>query len=156
MVPFDPKVGKYEVLFDRAISLGGRVFTNDLGDWGSISGWVIPKTQKRVVDTSLLNTQHYKLRINGKVEQSSERSSLSLPHTPWCITYWKRSLDYGCQLYLYLTHRLVNHWLVEPQRFNSNQIRLNSVYTWCTFDKTVLDVIIPFLRIHVWSKVCKT
>ena len=36
---------------------------------------VIPKTQKVVLDTSLLNTQHYKVRFKGKVEQSRERSS---------------------------------------------------------------------------------
>ena len=28
-----------------------------------------------VLDTSLLNTRHYKVRIKGKVEQSRERSS---------------------------------------------------------------------------------
>ena len=33
-----------------------------------------------VFDASLLNTQHYKLRIKGKVEQSREWSS-ALPHT---------------------------------------------------------------------------
>ena len=38
-------------------------------------GWVIPQTQKMVHDTSLLNTQHYKVCIKGKVEQSKERSS---------------------------------------------------------------------------------
>ena len=31
---------------------------------------VIPKTQKMVLDAALLNTQHYKVRIKGKVEQS--------------------------------------------------------------------------------------
>ena len=36
---------------------------------------VIPKTLKMVLDASLLNTQHYKVRIKGKVEQSRERSS---------------------------------------------------------------------------------
>ena len=35
---------------------------------------------KMVLDTSLLNTQHYKVRIMGKVEQSRERSS-NLPYT---------------------------------------------------------------------------
>ena len=45
------------------------------GDLGSISGRVLPKTLKIVLDTSLLNTQQYKLRIKGKVEQSRERSS---------------------------------------------------------------------------------
>ena len=40
-----------------------RVFANVLG-----------------LDTTLLNTQHYKVRIKGKVEQSNERSS-ALPYT---------------------------------------------------------------------------
>ena len=44
-----------------------RVFANGPGDLGSIPGWVIPKTQKMVLDASLLNTQHYKVRIKGKV-----------------------------------------------------------------------------------------
>ena len=35
---------------------------------------------KMVLDTSLLNTQQYKVRIKGKVEQSRERSS-ALPYT---------------------------------------------------------------------------
>ena len=57
------------------IGLAVRVFTNGPGDLGSIPGRVIPKTQKMVLDASLLNTQHYKVRIKGKVEQSRERSS---------------------------------------------------------------------------------
>ena len=52
-----------------------RVFTNGPGDRGSILGQVIPKTQKMVLDATLLNTQHYKVWIKGKVEQSRERSS---------------------------------------------------------------------------------
>ena len=36
-----------------------RVFTNDLGDLGLIPGWVIPKTQKMVLDATLLNVQYY-------------------------------------------------------------------------------------------------
>ena len=57
-----------------------RVFANGLGDWGSIPGRVIPKTQKIVCDTALLNTQHYKVRIKGKVEQSRKWSN-TLPYT---------------------------------------------------------------------------
>ena len=64
----------------RLIGLVGRVVTNGLGDMGSIPGRVIPKTQKMVLDTALLNTQQYKVRIKGKVEQSRERSSV-LPYT---------------------------------------------------------------------------
>ena len=51
------------------------VFANGLGDWVSIPGRVIPKTQKIVLDAALLNTQHYKVKIKGKEEQSRERSS---------------------------------------------------------------------------------
>ena len=46
------------------------------GDRGSIPGRVIPKALKMVLDTSLLNTQQYK----GKVEQSREWSG-TLPYT---------------------------------------------------------------------------
>ena len=56
----------------------GRVFANGLGDLGSISGRVMPKTLKMVLDTSLLNTQQYKVRIKGKMEQSRERSNALL------------------------------------------------------------------------------
>ena len=50
------------------------------GDLGSILGWVIPKTQKMVLDATLLNTLHYKEWIKGKVEQSRERIR-ALSHT---------------------------------------------------------------------------
>ena len=56
------------------------VFTNGSEDRGSIPGWAIPKTQKMVLDATLLNTQHYKVRIKSKVEQSKEWSSLTPLH----------------------------------------------------------------------------
>ena len=55
------------------------MFVNGPGDQGSIPGRVIPKTQKMVLDAALLSTQHYKVRIKGKVEQSRERSG-ALPY----------------------------------------------------------------------------
>ena len=58
-------------------------FTNGPEDRGSIPGRVIPKTQKMALDATLLNTQHYKVRIKGKVEQSREWSS-TLPYTSVC------------------------------------------------------------------------
>ena len=57
---------------NRAISLMSRVFANGSGDQDSIPGRVIPKTQKMVLDATLLSTQHYKVRIKDKVEQSRE------------------------------------------------------------------------------------
>ena len=62
-----------------AIGLINRVFGNGSGDLGSILGQVRPKTQKMVLDAALLNTQHYKVQIKGKVEQSQERSH-ALPY----------------------------------------------------------------------------
>ena len=55
-----------------------RAFANGTEDLGSIPGRVIPKTQKMALDASLFNTQHYKVRIKGKVSQSWERSSALL------------------------------------------------------------------------------
>ena len=59
----------------KVIFIVGRVFANGLGDLSSIPRRVIPKTLKMVLDTSLLNTQQYKVRIKGKVVLSKERSS---------------------------------------------------------------------------------
>ena len=83
------------------IGLGVRVFANGPGDLGSIPGRFIPKTQKMVLDASLLNTQHYKVRIKGKVEQS--REGVAPSPTPWCSSYrigsLRVTLDCGRQLY---------------------------------------------------------
>ena len=63
----------------------GRVFANGPGDRGSIPGRVIPKTQKMVLDVTWLDTQHYKVRIKGKLEQSSvvaiEKGAFGSPST---------------------------------------------------------------------------
>ena len=50
------------------IGLVGRLFANGPGDLDLIPGCVIRKTFKMVIDTTLLNTQQYKVRIKGKVE----------------------------------------------------------------------------------------
>ena len=62
----------YIYIFDRLIGLMVRVFTKGPGDRGSILGQLIPKSQKMVLDAALLDTQHYKVWIKGKVEQSRE------------------------------------------------------------------------------------
>ena len=80
------------------IGLGVRVFANGPEDLGSIPGRVIPKTQKMVLDASLLNTQHYKVRIKGKVEQSREGVAPSPSYRKGSL---RVTLDYGRQLYFY-------------------------------------------------------
>ena len=52
-----------------------RVFANR-----SIPGQVITKAQQMVLDATLFNTQHYKVKINGKVEQYKKWSN-ALPYT---------------------------------------------------------------------------
>ena len=88
-------------MLEPDIGLVVRVFANGPGDLGSVPGRVIPKTQKMVLDASLLNTQHYKVRIKGKVEQS--REGVAPSPTPRCSSYRKGSLRvtlvYGRQLY---------------------------------------------------------
>ena len=62
-----------------------------------------------VIDASLLNTQHYKVRIKGKVEQS--REGVAPSPTPSCSSYRKGSLrvtlDYGRQLYFLLSINII-------------------------------------------------
>ena len=43
-----------------------RVVAYSPGDLGSISGRVVQKTQKMVLDVSLPNTLHYKIQIKDK------------------------------------------------------------------------------------------
>ena len=76
------------------ISLMSRAFAYGSGDLGSIPSQVIPKTQKMVIDAALLNTQHSKLRIKNKVEQSRERSC-ALPYKKGNL---RITLDRGRQL----------------------------------------------------------
>ena len=68
-----------------------RVFANGLGDWGSISGWDILKTQKMVCDASLLNTQHY-YKVLNKCKWSHPGKGVVFFPNPWCSSYWKGSL----------------------------------------------------------------
>ena len=57
---------------NRAIDLIRRVFANGPGHRSSILGRVIPKTLKMVLDTALLNTQHYKVWIKVKWSDSGK------------------------------------------------------------------------------------
>ena len=58
----------------------GSVFANSPRDHCSIPGRVMPKTQKIVLDTSLFNTQHYKVSIKDKWSNPGKKwySSLHL------------------------------------------------------------------------------
>ena len=77
-----------------------RVSANGLGDRSSISGQ--PKTQKMILDASLINTRDYKIRIKGNWNNS--RKGVALSRAWSCCSYWKESfrfsLYYGRPTYL--------------------------------------------------------
>ena len=81
----------------------GRVFANGPEDRSSIPGWIIPKTQKILLDTSFLNTHHYKVRIKVKL---SNPGKVGVPPSTLRCCNWKGclwvNLDYGHQIYLHL------------------------------------------------------
>ena len=75
-------MGRVTTLRQIVISIGlmSKVFTNGQGEQCSMPGQVIPKTQKIALDAALLNSQQYKVRIKGKLDQFRELSSV-LPYT---------------------------------------------------------------------------
>ncbi len=92
-----------------------------------------------VFDAALLNTQHYKVQIEGKVEQS--REGVAPSPAPWCSSYRKGSLrvtlDYGRQLYLltYLfksSYELSDFWMEGavyfPIAVNEVSVLFNQAY----------------------------
>ena len=68
------------VCFEPDIGIMVREFANGPGDLSLIPCRVIPKTQNMVLDATLHNTQHYKVSVKGKLDQSRERSS-AIPYT---------------------------------------------------------------------------
>ena len=86
------------------------VFTNGPVDWGSMPSWVIPNTQKMALDTSLLNTQHYKVHLIppcltlsiisyvSRVKWSNPGKEETPSLTPRCCSYWKGSFSSNPQL----------------------------------------------------------
>ena len=81
---------KLKILYThRPIGLVGKVLADGPENRDSIPGQVNTKDSKMVLDSSLLKTQHNKVRIKGKVEQSRQKGAPS--PTPRCSRYWKGS-----------------------------------------------------------------
>ena len=72
------------------IGLVGKVFTNGLGDLGSIPGRIIPKTLKMVLDTPCLTLSN--IRYISRVKWSNPGKGVPPSPTPRCSSYWKGSL----------------------------------------------------------------
>ena len=120
-----------------------REFTNGPEDQGSIPGQVIPKTQKMVLDTALLNTQHHKVRIKGKVKQSGEWSS-ALPYT---LVMWLLKREPSGHPHLKLPTLLTYVTYIKAKIDNTQQN--SKCRSWGDRDKTINHII------DNWSKFAK-
>ena len=143
------------------------MFANGPGNWGSIPGRIIPKTLKMVLDTSLLNTQQYKVRIQGKMEPS--RKGVAPFPTPQCSSYRKGSLlvalDYGRQLYVlfYNAKYRIEYWILHRVMTAYSILNRTQYYTMllCTSNFCLNDLYItipshvtPFQQLFVaWRSV---
>ena len=80
-----------------------RVFANGPGDLGPIPGRFTPKTQKMELETSLLNTEHYKVQVKSKWSNPGIGVVLLIRLGVVAIKkgrFWV-TLDYGRQFYLH-------------------------------------------------------
>ena len=88
------------------------MFANSTGDWSSIPGRVISKTQKWYLMLLCL-TLSIK-RYGSRVKWSNLGKRKASSPTPRCSSHWKRSfrvaLDYGHQLYFYIYIYFCSHW----------------------------------------------
>ena len=89
---FYNELAPYYFLPNQLIGLVGRVFANGPGDFGSITGCVIPKALKTVLNTSLqwylippLSNIRYVLRVKW----SNPRKGVAPSPTLRCSSYWK-------------------------------------------------------------------
>ena len=104
-----------------------------------------------VLDASLLNTQHYKVRNKGKVEQS--RKGVAPSPTPWCSSYRKGNLrvtlDYGRQLYLLICHK------TQPNQIQILLAKSITVLIWFNmiWKISLKDIANPYMRIILSLKV---
>ena len=76
-----------------------------------------------VLDTSLLNTQQYNVRIKGKVEQFREKSSSNGKGS------FLVALDYGRQIYFHLVSFDVENLFTDVSVNETIDIIMNSIYS---------------------------
>ena len=89
-----------------------RVFAN--GPGGSISGRVIPKTKKMVLDATLLNTQHYKVRIKGK-SGAIQGKELRPPVHPGVVALEKGAFRSPLTMVEYIIYKCYELFLKNPE-----------------------------------------
>ena len=100
-----------KMLINQLIVLVSRVFTNCPRRPGFNPRSRHTKDFKMVFDTSLLNTQQYKVHI--KVKWSNPGKGVVPSPTPRCSRYWKGSLQVAnFTFYLYISQSKKTQWTV--------------------------------------------
>ena len=112
---------------------------------GSIPGRVIPKTLKMVLDTSLLNTQQYKVRIKGKMKQSRERSS-TLPYNS-VVAIEKRAFGLPSTTVAKFTFIYLSFGILSPETINY----VNNYGRHLYFFLTVCIYIYIYMFSHIYK-----
>ena len=107
------------IITNQTIGMMVRIFAKGPGNRGSIPGRIIVRTQNMVLDASLLSTQHYKVRIKGKLRNPRKREAPS--STTRCCRYVKRkplgrpelqSANIYIYIYIYTHMYIINILLV--------------------------------------------
>ena len=140
-----------------------------------LRGRVIPKTQKVILDVSLLNTQHYKIWIKGK--WSNPGNGVESFPTPWYSSYWKGSLwvildfsrltIYNVNLYFLViynsrdfkhinnTNKNIHSWNISIYMLHSN-IHVHYIFVFqeflTTFFSCFLQIVWIYATIRLWGK----
>ena len=107
-----------------------RAFAKSQGDQCSIPGPVIPKTQKMVLDSALLNTQHYKVRMKW----GNPGNGVTTSPTSRCCSCWKKG-TFGSPstmvtnlLYFYLLYSIITSEKNDRLEYSNFQIRFSTCY----------------------------
>ena len=127
-----------------------EVFNNGPGDRDIIPDRVIPKTQKMVFDSTLLNTQNFKVRIKGKWSYLGRR--VVLFPTRRCSSYSKGSLriapDNGHPIYIYIpNYDLLSVWV------SGVELRTTNVTYGQYFIRIYMqnESLLPQVRLQDWD-----
>ena len=101
-----------------------RVFANDPRDCGSIPVRLVPKAQKMLLDTSLLNTQHYKVQLRAR--WCNPGQGVAPSPIFGCSSYWKINprveldngrLTYNLYLYNLPEEDTMNDWPLSMKKW---------------------------------------
>ena len=131
-----------------------RVFADGSWGWGSIPGRVIPKIQKMLLDTSLLN-QYYKLWIKSK--WSNPGKGVAPVPSPRCSSYRKRSLrvtlnngwpTYLLSLIVFHFKTYTYHCVRKKKRRDISILCVKSMVGSILFNLSVIFVFSLF-RVHI-------